>query len=302
MSNSKKHNTRRPSSQFLKLEQRLMFDGAVVDTTLDTFMPDSPDMVDVQQDSSGQELFATAVAYGESEKATADAEAQVKEFLQNTTAEELFTLFNGGAEEPTQEWLDAANALIESILNDEFSIKVEWLDGSVLGLAKGAFAMEGVDGKPTIYLNTDMQSFLEAPELTSVLVEELGHAIDVYLNADKDTAGDEGHEFAKAVLGQEVGEASVNDHGSILLDGKEIQVEFALFNFVNAYEMVYDLDNDTNGYTSQSDITSADIDTVERWADKEQNSHYFSTLALGAVTIDDANYNSAYFSGNDVSA
>src|SRR6056300_66829 len=137
MSNNKRTHIRRPSNRFLKLEQRLMFDGAVVDTTLETFSPSSTDAVDAQLDASGQELFATAIAYGESEKATEDARAAVKEFFANTTAEELFQLFNGTEEQPSEEWLNAANALRESILNDEFSINVEWLGGAVLGLAKG---------------------------------------------------------------------------------------------------------------------------------------------------------------------
>ncbi|HSG62974.1 MAG TPA: Ig-like domain-containing protein, partial [Pseudomonadales bacterium] len=203
-------------------------------------------------------------------------------------------------EQPTQEWLEAAEALRDMILNDEFSLQVEWVGSDVLGFAKGAFAQSGLNGQPMIYLNADMaQSWLEAPELTSVLVEELGHAIDFYLNGGNDTEGDEGHAFATNVLGTEYGTASANDHGTIEIDGQSIDVEFAQFNFVNAYQMITDVDGD------------GIIDNTENWAEKEQESHTLLVVGdgtgansggLGAITIDDQNYNSAYFSGNDVSA
>ncbi|MDP3055037.1 MAG: VCBS domain-containing protein [Methylobacter sp.] len=67
------------------------------------------------------------------------------------------------------------------------------------------------------------------------------------------------------------------------------EYQLAILSFINAYEMVYDLNND------------GQINNTERWAEKEQNTHYFNTQSLGKATIDD-NTNSQYFSGNDVSA
>ncbi|HSG61073.1 MAG TPA: hypothetical protein VLA24_06510, partial [Pseudomonadales bacterium] len=256
MSNSKKTHSRRATSQFMKLEQRLMFDGAVVDTTLETFIPDGADMADVHQDVSGQELFASAVAYGESEKAAEEAKAQVKAFLQTASAEQLFELFNGTQEQPTQEWLDAAEALRDMILNDEFSLQVEWVGSDVLGFAKGAFAQSGLNGQPTIYLNADMaQSWLEAPELTSVLVEELGHAIDFYLNGAHDTVGDEGAEFASAVLGSDIHDTG-NDHTFIDVDGSSIEVELATFTFTQIIEV-----DTTNGNLAEKEQETDDLGT-----------------------------------------
>ena len=289
ISERRKLSTQKPTLS--RLEPRFMFDGAMVDTTLDV-INESTGSIDTPQVETQVELFNLAVAYGESEKSAADAEAAIKEFLSNATAEELFNIFNGGKDEPSSEWLDAANAFIEKVQSGNFSVQVEWVGSDVLGFAKGAFAQVGLNGEPTIYLNADMaQSWLEAPELTSTFVEELGHAIDFFLNGENDTEGDEGHAFTKEVLGEEVGAASTNDHGVIEINGEAIEVEFAQFNFVNAYQMITDVNND------------GVIQNTENWAEKEQEAHLIDMTGsgLGAVTIDD-DTGSANFSGNDVSA
>ena len=75
-------------------------------------------------------------------------------------------------------------------------------------------------------------------------------------------------------------------------------VEFASLSFVNAYEMVYDLNNSSG--TSGS-VSEAAIDTNERWAAKEQNLHYFNTSTSLGVTIINDGTSMHDFSGNDVS-
>jgi hypothetical protein len=65
-----------------------------------------------------------------------------------------------------------------------------------------------------------------------VLIEEIGHFIDAYINTT-DTLGDEGELFSALVQGINLDPASQqslrleNDHGMIQLDGQPIEVEFA---------------------------------------------------------------------------
>ena len=62
--------------------------------------------------------------------------------------------------------------------------------------------------------------------------------------------------------------------------------------------MVYDLNNSSNSLG----VVNGAIDVNERWADKEQNLHYFnSSRSLGVVSLNDGT-NGQSFSGNDVSA
>ncbi len=118
--------------------------------------------------------------------------------------------------------------------------------------------------------------------------------------------GDEGEVFSRFVVdGTKPLSVSFlseqNDHVLLNLDGRDVAAEMASFNFVNAYEMVYDQDNDTAGRAPGA-FTTADVDVTERWADKEQNLHYFNASAsIGVVSINDGT-NGQNFSGNDVSA
>ncbi|MFV0371669.1 MAG: hypothetical protein ACK5JI_08570 [Azonexus sp.] len=63
-----------------------------------------------------------------------------------------------------------------------------------------------------------------------MLLEEIGHAIDDRLNGGQDSAGDEGHAFAALLI---TGDANLEnnagreDHRTLVLDGREVQVETA---------------------------------------------------------------------------
>ena len=279
----------------MQLEQRLMFDGAAVEASVDTL---AGYVADQQVVEAADDMFSLAVAHGQTQQASEKAQEQIKDYFENASAEELFQLFNGGKDTLDAQWLQSMEALRQSVLSDDYQVRVEFLDNDTTKGVLGAFAAEGKDGEPTIYLNRDwVEGIAGEQDIVKVLVEELGHSIDSLVNAGADTAGDEGEGFAAAVLNQSTATdhssqplwQTDNDHYVIEVDGEQVEVEAATLNFVNAYEMVYDLDNDNS------------VDNNERWAEKEQNSHYFNTASLGEVTVDD-DVNSRYFSGNDVSA
>jgi len=283
--------------QLMQLEQRLMFDGAAVETTAEALGEFTGDSDIVEHIDTG--VFTLAVAYEEAQPAAEIAQAQVKEFLTNASAQELFEIFNGGKTDIYSEWLQSMEAVRQSILSEQFDIEVQLLDNESMQGHLGAFAAEGSDGTAVIYLNESYLANFGDELAAKVLIEELGHAIDAAVNNGADTAGDEGQLFADRVQGISDSAStdsaiSDNDHGDLIIGGENIAVEFAAYQFINAYEMVYDIDND------------AAIDTTERWAEKEQNLHYFNTTSLVGsgekITIDDNEYDSSYFSGNDVSA
>lgn len=297
MSNKKNPGLTRRASGLMALEQRFMFDGAAVADALDT-------AVDLQI------LAPAAMAPSESlTQAEARAEQLVTEFLKRPDArEQLFALFKGDqtGDQATPDWQAAVDQLLAQAEKGELNVRVELRSAAELQGAKGAFSATGTTGEATIYLNADWVATADSESVAIVLTEELGHYLDHAINGDADTAGDEGEVFAQFVVnGTQPLSVSFdltgNDHAILSLDGQQVLAELASFNFVNAYEMVYDLDNDTASRAPGA-FTSADIDTTERWASKEQNSHFFNaSVSLGVVSISDGT-NGQNFSGNDVSA
>ncbi len=132
----------------------------------------------------------------------------------------------------------AAETLRQQTLNGDFSRmpKIDVVDGQTLGDASGAQG-DGVGlgaysaETNTIYLN---EQLLEADfdGALNVLIEEAGHALDSQLNAS-DAIGDEGAIFAKLLSGESIDAAQLNelrtenDTGTIIVEGKEIEVEYS---------------------------------------------------------------------------
>ncbi len=293
MSNNKHLGLKRRNSGMMALEQRFMFDGAAVDTLhdqlVDSSVADASTVVvaDVFKfDASTSSLSSTAQL----------AHQQVRDYLAGATDAQLFDIFNGGKTAPDAAWTERLASLREAFANGSFNVNVVAMDSASQFTAVAAFAENGPDGQPTIFINTYWFGMFDAPDATRALVEEVGHAFDAYLNPNADSAGDEGESFADMVIDGSVSQEqssallTQNDHGQVVVNGVSYEVEFASFNFVNAYHMVYDWDTQNNSE-----------DTTERWASKEQNLHYFNTAGLGVVSISDGS-NGTNFSGNDVSA
>ena len=229
------------------------------------------------------------------QEAAARASEQILNFAREASDEAWFALFDGAAAEPDAAWVERLDALRAALLDGSLQLDVQAIDPQAMPDAVAAFAANGPDGQSVVFVNTAWTRLLDAEDLSRVLVEEFGHAIDQRLNAGADTAGDEGERFAARVLGLTLdgGDSqrllTENDQRVIEWEGVSYAVETASLSFVNAYAMVYDLNNNNQ------------IDNTERWADKEQNLHYFNTVGLGTAEVRD-DINSRYFSGNDVSA
>lgn len=258
-----------------ELEARIMFDAAGAAVTeacvVETAEPVSVDVTPNVQN--------TDVAAGNKlDDAIAQAKQEIVSFMQrDDTLDQLRSLFGG---EDTQGWNETAQALRNRIIDGDYSIGVKMLDGASMGIGTGAYAAEGADAKPAIYINADWMEGADPDALARVIIEEMGHSFDTVLNGAADTSGDEGERFAAAVTGG-VLDATVgtdNDHAIISVGGENIEVELASYNFVNVYK----------------------VNTATTVAGKESNTHDFIYTSLGAPTVNDmtGNYN---FSGNDLS-
>ena len=224
ISNKTKGLTRRASG-LMALEPRFMFDGAAVADALNTLAPtDTAHDIGWLQFANGADQTSAALS-------TAQQEAQriVADYLQRPDAtQQLFALFNGGQTTPSAQWQQAANDLLAQVRDNTLSVRVEMRSSAELQGALGAFAANGTDGQPVIYLNADYVQTASSAAIEAVLVEEIGHALDNLLNPHDDSPGDEGHAFAALLLNKDAGVAAVpsdNDHTVLNLDGQMVAVE-----------------------------------------------------------------------------
>ncbi|HLA35132.1 MAG TPA: VCBS domain-containing protein, partial [Rhodocyclaceae bacterium] len=264
----------------------------VVNALVDSLSP--PAIADIGAERVVDQLFVATAPDGVLTESMAASSSAVRQFLESTSDEILFTLFSGGKSQPDAAWLAHAQELRAAVRDGALQLSIVQADGFDQPLAIAAFAPKGPGEAPTLFVSRNGFGQLDTPDATRTLIEEYGHAIDCYLNAEADSVGDEGERFAAAVLGLPDSQTSIisDDKGIALHGDRTYAIEYALYDFVNAYAMVYDLNN--NGAVVGS--------TGETDAAKEQSSHNFNTASLGAVKIDDYNYNSKYFSGNDVNA
>ena len=298
MANKKFSKLTRRTSGLMALEQRFMFDGAAADTAADAVTkPDS------------KAIVPSAVV--QAEKA---AQQKAAEFLNKASDQELFSLFNGGRQTADAAWTERLSQIRDVLNQGESPVQMLMMDQASQFTAVAAFAANGPNGKPTIFVNPYWMGLLDNQDIADVLVEELGHWMDNVLNPEQDTAGDEGQVFASRVNGYDTtfSNISQSDAGWVVLDGKAYAAEFASYTFATAYQIVVDINNSTTvnlttGLDSRqalnSGVSVSPDQTFEYAIDKESNNHNFIYTAngLGSVAINDG-AGGVNFSGNDVSA
>jgi len=123
---------------------------------------------------------------------------------------------------------DLAEQYRQQALAGDFSWlpDVQFVDADVLGGANGAYNAE--DG--VVYINRDLAES-DPAAAAQTFVEEAGHHLDAMLNAT-DSQGDEGELFRRTLGGEQLSDQQVaeirneNDIGTIVVDGRQVQVEF----------------------------------------------------------------------------
>lgn len=178
---------------------------------------------------------------------------KVSKALQQKDAEaHFFKLFNGGASQPSLYWKTRL-AILANNPETALDIELNQLQNEQLKGAFGAFTSKGINGMPAIYLNRNwVDKQAGKAGLERVLAEEMGHAIDYYLNGGLETPGDEGEAFAHSLLNLPVSEAEAsrmaleNDMTVIVVSGKELVIEQATIVLNRVFQ------GSGNGYTLQS--------------------------------------------------
>jgi hypothetical protein len=116
----------------------------------------------------------------------------------------------------------------QQALRGDFSFlpDVKFVDAATLQGGKGAYnEAEGV-----VYINRDLLTSNPA-QAEQVFVEEAGAHLDAKLNT-VDTQGDEGEMFRRVLSGEHLSARQIeairndDDHGTITVDGKKVEVEF----------------------------------------------------------------------------
>lgn len=103
---------------------------------------------------------------------------------------------------------------------------VKFVDANTLQGNNGAYNAE--DG--VVYINKDLAAS-DPAKAAQTFVEEAGHHLDAKLNT-VDTKGDEGEMFRRVLGGEQLSQQQIaeirsdDDHGTITVDGKQVQVEF----------------------------------------------------------------------------
>ncbi|MFM2080438.1 MAG: hypothetical protein RLZZ219_1120, partial [Cyanobacteriota bacterium] len=174
--------------------------------------------------------------------------------------EQVFGATSGDADAFRQA---AATLAARLASGDRLGLRVVILSGAVMGAALGAYAPAGADGAPTVYINGDRLTQASSQQLQRVLLEEISHHFDTLLNGALDTAGDEGERFAALFGGIALSEAQLaaiateDDHGTLLINGSPVAVEFDNVTSVSTVS----LSSDT-GLSSTDRITNAATQTI----------------------------------------
>jgi VCBS repeat-containing protein len=124
----------------------------------------------------------------------------------------------------------------DAVQTGSLSIDVQLVTDAQLQGAQAAYAPAGQGQAQRIYLNADwLNGEPRTDWVAQVLMEEVGQALDVYLNGGIDSLGDEGQRFALAAVAPAEQLESIladrgqdNDVGRLIIDGEAVDVEFAV--------------------------------------------------------------------------
>ena len=130
------------------------------------------------------------------------------------------------AEEIRQQVLDGDFSWMPEIVVVDESVLTDQSGQQGAGQGLGAYSKDN----DTIYISRQLLT-ADPDRAANILTEEVGHGLDTRLNTS-DAAGDEGNIFSRIVSGENITDAqladlkSENDSGTIIVDGKEVEVEF----------------------------------------------------------------------------
>ncbi|MFK7994295.1 MAG: hypothetical protein AB8B87_09160 [Granulosicoccus sp.] len=251
----------------------------------------------ISTDSSGIQATNAAIANDTSglEAARAAMQEDLKQLASDPKAfHEAMRKSFGDSYDQTK-----AEAIRQQVLNDDFSWMpdIQVVDESVLQDQSGTQSAGGGLGayskdNDTIYISRQLLQS-DPDKAAQILTEEVGHALDARLNTS-DAAGDEGDIFARLVGGEEISEAelsalkSENDSGVIVVDGKEIEVEFGWLSktFKKITKPFRSLGKAiSRGFSAITDLASDAWNGIKKGFKKLMQSKIFNTILMIAQFI-----------------
>ena len=169
------------------------------------------------------------------EQALANASRYLTNLLSDPNREALFADVFGRAGTDAVTFAANLQALLAALGGDGLQIAVDLRSDEELAGAFAAYAASGHTGGERIYVNADKlnSGALDVSLATSVLLEELAHAMDRRLNGGVDSPGDEGQLFAAEVTGvvltaeQRAVIVAEDDTAVLMIEGVEVLVEQA---------------------------------------------------------------------------
>ena len=171
------------------------------------------------------------------DQALTQASAYLAELLTRADRDTLLNEVFGRAGTEATTFEANKQALLEAIGTNGLRIEVKLRSGTEMGGAYGAYAQVGPNGHEMIYINADWINAgnLSLEQLTAVVLEEYGHALDTRLNPGLESAGDEGELFANLITNAGLNADQIaaintqNDWGTLQVDGQTVVVEAAQF-------------------------------------------------------------------------
>ena len=169
------------------------------------------------------------------DQALTQASAYLAELLTRADRDTLLNEVFGRAGTEATTFEANKQALLEAIGTTGLKIAIDLRSDTEMEGAIGAYAQVGPNGNEQIYINADWINAgnLSLEQLTAVVLEEYGHALDVRLNPGLESAGDEGELFANLLLGNELGAeeraaiTAEDDSATLAIDGAQVSVEQA---------------------------------------------------------------------------
>jgi predicted nucleic acid-binding protein len=200
--------------------------------------------------------------------------------------------------------LEVASSLFKGWAVSDFGNlpKVEIRLGSELNNANGAFSSD----TQTIYLSSDFltRNAGNIDQITGVLLEEIGHAIDFRIN-QYDAAGDEGDIFSRLVRGEQISAGELlalkteNDHALIKLDGSSVAIEMSQIQMAEVGGKLYQTHRGTdNGIYIAYSNNGRDWSSWEKLPGVTENApaimNFRGTAYLAHRGLDDRIYFASY--------
>jgi len=160
-------------------------------------------------------------------EAALDAETRIRDFFMDADYQSaLFSHFNGNHMQPTMAWMKKASQLKTLVLENKFTLPIQWASSSDMDFMMSAFISKGSNRQSLALLNRNWIDYgITHEAFTRLIIELSGFAFDHFLNGANDTKGNEGKDFANE-LSSIYEEASENlAPGHLRLGGRRVLVE-----------------------------------------------------------------------------